>query len=253
MRILIHIPWDVNEESVGGTENFALNICSEFRKFGYDAFIVCSSLEKFKTIRKIPIFGRIPKEYEACALKSGINEHFYKHHVLKGNIKNYKKFCRYVEMQLTGFNYDYIILNSLVYSLIDQDKFNPDKTIVVNHENPLEINNYWGKNAYQIFKKLMLVKETHQKLASLRFIFPSKYYTRLFRKKFKIHCDTIPLGVDHNYYSSLPNKAEIKIKYKLNEDDIVFVVPCRLDYKQKGQDIIARAAKQMQMAAAVNG
>lgn len=240
MRILFHIPWDLDENSIGGTENFAINMCAQFRSKGHDAFIVCTSFTKTKSLRGIPIYGRIPPEYIHAA-KKGINEFFYKNAVLKEDIANYQNYCCFVEKQIKEFEYDFLILNSVLYSLIDQKRFPPNRTLVVNHENPLEFDNYWGPESYSEFVKLVCNARVQRQFKKLQFISESEYYAKLYKQDLNMNCAVVPSGVDYQYYSKLPDRNITRKKYGLHDSEIVFLVPCRLEHKQKGQDILIEA------------
>ncbi|MFA5406240.1 MAG: phosphotransferase [Candidatus Nanoarchaeia archaeon] len=236
MKFLFHVPWEITENSVGGTERFIINLCKEFKSMGHNVSIVCTSLVKQREVQGIPVYGIVPKCYEEAVKKHGVNEYFFKNEVLKGDIINYENYCNLVKEQIKSFDYDFLILNSFIHALINEKK----PVLVINHDNPQEFDNYWGTGSYKKF--IGIVKKNYGLFTKNKiFAVESKYYSNVYMNDLKIKCYVIPSGIDYDYYSKLITKKNLMLKYSINNPKIVFLVPCRLEYKQKGQDVVIKA------------
>lgn len=240
MRILCHVPWEVNNDVIGGTEYYAINLCEGFKELGHDVTMVCTSFVDEVNVKGIPVYGRMPPEYADAARKRGINEFFFRDVVLKGNIKNYHDYILFVEKQIEGLEYDLLVLNGFMYSLVDQKKFPPEKTIAINHDNPEEFDNYWGKGAYEWFLKEVHRPKINTNLQKIKLFVESQHYANIYSRDWGIECHAIPSGVDVAGYDELPPRDPLRKENDV-EGKLVFLLPCRLEYKQKGQDIAIKA------------
>ncbi len=83
MRILIHVPWGLQNGFVGGAERFVLDLAKGLKEKVNDAFIVCSNLKKETRVEGIQVLGRVPAEYkDKINLYGYANENFFKNEII---------------------------------------------------------------------------------------------------------------------------------------------------------------------------
>jgi len=241
MKILLHLCWGMNENFIGGTERFVVNLAKGINQKGDEAFIVCSNLEDKINIEGINVFGVVPKEFKNKIKRYGYaNENFFKEEVIGGRFddSSISNISMYVSQQITNFDFDVIHLNSFLYSLMLPEDFPFAKTIVTNHENPKELDNYWGLGSFSVLSNTAKTSLSFKKMGER--IVPSKYYAKVFSESFGVPVSSIPLGIDTSFSPNHIKNEELRKKYA-SPEDIVVLLPSRFDIKQKGHDIAIKA------------
>jgi len=242
MKILIHSAWGIQPDFVGGTERFILDLAKGFQKKGAEVFIVCSNLQEEIEIEGVRVIGIIPKKYKRLIIKYGYaNEKFFKQEIIcePFSIDSIKRFSQYVSQQLESFDVDVVILNSFLYSAFLNNSLPLNKMIVINHESPKELLNYWGNNAFEILVKTIKLKSSTLRKIKILAV-PSKYYARLFSRTFNLQVIPIPLGINTEKFSKYTLDKKLRTKY-CSKYETLILLPARFDIKQKGHDIALRA------------
>lgn len=241
MKILLYLNWGLPETFVGGTERFVINLAKGINQRGDEAFIVCSNLEDKITIEGINVFGIVPEEFREKIKKYGYaNENFFREAVMgnKFSDSSIARLSRYTSKQITNFNFDIIHLNAFLYSLMLPKEFPFSKTIVTNHENPQELDNYWGPESFSVLSNIAKSSSSFRKIRER--VVPSEHYAKLFSKSFGIPVSSIPLGIDTTFFSHYTKNEKLR-KEHASPKDIVILLPSRFDIKQKGHDIAIKA------------
>src|SRR3989344_4720810 len=193
MKVLFHLGWGLTPDFVGGTERFVLNLAKGIRARGADAFIVCSNLEEEQVIEGITVYGRVPPPYNDRLEQYGYaNENVFR--------------------QLDPFETDILQLNGFVYSTFLPDRLPLDRTVVTNHENPEELANYWGENAFSVF--CQTVTEQTSSLPRVRKrVVPSRFYATFFSERLGIDVSPIPLGIDIDTFQVYRRNEALRSEY----------------------------------------
>lgn len=234
MNIVIHIPWGITKNFVGGTERFAINLAKGLNSKGQNAIIVCSNVEKLISIEGVDVIGIIPTKYANRVKKYGYaNELFFKNEII-GEIfceDSIRRFSDYVYEQIKELDCDILHLNSFLYSAALPSALNTSRVVITNHESPLEFDNYWGIDSFDIIRQFVNSGSSSLKKCSNLFT-PSKYYAQEFSKYFNTQINYIHLGVDDGVFEGIKSNSLIKKGKTLR-----ILLPSRFDPKQKGHDI----------------
>lgn len=246
MKILLHTCWGLEKGFIGGTERFIINLAKSLRKRGEDAFVVCSNLEEKMQIEGVPVLGIVPEEYSEKIKSYGYaNENFFKNEVIgeKVSCDSMKSFSNYVFNQLKEFKIDIVHLNAFMYSSMLPHDFPLSKTIVTNHENPKELENYWGSDTFKELCRLVKLPTSSLKDVRERIV-PSSHYSMKFSQALGMPVNYIHLGTDINVFREYKRNEELRKKYA-NPDEILVLLPSRFDITQKGHDIAIKAASSL--------
>ena len=243
MKVLFHLGWGLTPDFVGGTERFVLNLAKGIRARGADTFIVCSNLEEEQLVEGITVYGRVPPPYHSRVEQYGYaNENFFRQEIIGDEFTegSMRRFSDYVSKQLDPFETDIFHLNGFVYSTFLPDRLPLDRTVVTNHENPEELANYWGENAFPVF--CQAVTEQTSSLPRVRKrVVPSRFYATFFSERLGIDVSPIPLGIDIDTFQVYRRNEALRSEYGIS-DEIVFLLPSRFDIRQKGHDIAVKAS-----------
>jgi len=223
MKLAIHCSWPIESGTIGGTERFVLNLAKGLNKKEIETYIIAANRKSELEVEGVKVFGKLP-----TWVKKPVNEHFYKRYIIgdKFTMRSIERFSQFVAEQLSFFNYDLLQVNAFLYGINLKTKV---KTIVTNHENPDEFDNYWGTGAFAVFKEY--VKNID---CSHRLIVPSRYYSNLFSQEFNKKVEPIPLGID---------LIDFPIKTRKKKTRLNILFPARFSIMQKGQDIAVEALR----------
>jgi len=114
----------------------------------------------------------------------------------------------------------------------------PALTVITNHETKNELINYWGHNAYEIFKEALGKSNFLLKVKSL--IVPSEYYAREYSNLLGKKVISIPIGITHEQLEYSPTRKNIIATRTKQKKQLVILMPSRFDMHQKGHDIALR-------------
>ncbi|MBI4980310.1 glycosyltransferase family 4 protein [Candidatus Woesearchaeota archaeon] len=238
MKVLLHLSWGLPPNFVGGTERFVLNLAKGIKRRGCEAFVVCSNLEDKITIEGIDVYGVVPKEYTNKIKKYGYaNEFFFRNEIIGSRLNHLSiaKFSDYVSKQIINFDFDIVHLNAFSYSSLLPLTFPFQKAVVTNHENPQELDNYWGNSFFNLLRDVVVAPSSTLRNIKERVV-PSKHYANLFSESFGISVAAIPLGIDTLVFPGYQRNEILRRQYA-SPDEIVILQPSRFEIKQKGHDI----------------
>ena len=236
MKILLHVPWGIKKDFIGGTERFVINLAKGLNSKGHEAFIVCSNIEKVIFIEGVAVNGFIPEKFRKAVKKYGYaNENFIKNEILGGrvNMDSLMVFSKFVSDQIENYDYDILHLNGFFYSLyLNENIAVPERTVITNHETKNELINYWCQNAYSAFKRS--VHSNNFLLSSSSLVVPSKYYADEYSVLLKKNVRSIHIGVNR------PQSEHLSSANDKRRKNLVILMPSRFDVHQKGHDIALR-------------
>lgn len=239
--VLIHIPWPIYNDVLGGTERYAIDLAKSLKLQGYKCFIVCTNLKYKKIIEGVEIYGVIPQEYKKKIRRYGeANEFFFRHEVLKNRITklSLKRFSTFVEEQIKQFDADIYHLNSLLYALYLSNMDHRKRIVVAQHENPHELDHYYGRGTFT--RLANIIKHSKQVTHSrrLRYVTFTHYYAHLYERWLGFPFSVIPHQID-----------PVRIaggRYKKKRPRLLSIlVPARLDIHQKGLDTAIEVAHRL--------
>jgi len=241
MRICLHTIFCIEQNFIGGTERFLIDLSKELSALGHKPFIVCSSMSKRTEIEGIEVFGRIPEYVQPAFNKySFFSSNFLKKEIIGApySLDSLKRISKYTTAQLSEFKADIFHLNSFVSATF----FTPNGAcIVTNHENDREYNSYWGEGFFEFMADHVKHRRTNlHELDGL--LTPSRYYAELFSKNFDLPIRGINLGVNlNNFMIDVPDDS-LKKDYVDSSDEALILFPSRFQMKQKGHDVALKAA-----------
>ncbi len=245
MLVCLHTVNEVSELYIGGLERFLIKLAIELQTIGCDVFIVCSSLVQQCYIENIKVIGCIPKQYRTNVDHySFFTTQFIQNEVVH-NTTDCEKIMRavsaYAQEQLNHIEADIYHFNSFISASYIDDVRILSRCLVTNHDNDLEMNQYWGEKFYAEFAKLVFHRKTNLHLFKMHFV-PSNYYAEKFSTELKLRISNIPLGVDINHFSYSSNHCSYANSMSNQHiRKITILLPSRLRIHQKGHDIALEA------------
>lgn len=239
MKILLHVPWGIKKDFIGGTERFVINLAKGLNEKGHEAFVVCSNLEEEIFIEGVTVKGFIPEKFRKSVERYGyVNENFIKNEILGGHVSSdsLKIFSEYVGEQVGKYDYDVLHLNGFFYSLyLNENIAIPALTVITNHETKNELINYWGHDVYEVFKDALSKSNFLLNVKSL--IVPSKYYANEYSNLLGKRVISIPIGITHKQLEYSPIRKEMIATRTKQKKQLIILMPSRFDMHQKGHDI----------------
>ncbi len=244
MKICLHTTHTISQNYIGGTERFLITLAKELQLLGVDPFIVCSSLVPETIVEGVKVIGRVPIQFQKVALAyKRLNYEFLKSEVLKGTHEPYEMANRlslYVEEQIKDISADVYHFNSFLSASLITKKLN---YIVTNHENDKEMNYFWGDDFFEKFSILVRSKQLNIQTAKGLYA-PSEYYSKIYSDAFNLPVTPIKLGVLLNDFEINKNDNKTVLKQEKGlENELVILLPSRLNVIQKGHDIALKACQ----------
>lgn len=225
-KILLVSLWSVDGRSVGGTERFIIDLASGLAERGHEVDVLMMTGRNHKSqgvnYYSLNFFG---PEIDA---NEYIYQDFFGNELTPGKLK---AFSKRIETLFDASSYDVVQLNSLLFAYLFLGK----KRVSVIHTNPYELTLDWGKNAASC-----LAATKDNLLADDIYIAPSTHYARLYSRIFGRRVETIPHSIDINRLKTKLSRKEVLKKYDI-ANKYIFLVPSRLDFKQKRPQIALKA------------
>ncbi len=234
MRICLHTFWSIEQNFIGGTERFIIELCKELNVLGFDAFIVCSGEKSKKIVDGVPVFSALPDWARSDFSEFGeAKAKLFKRLFVEGRTRRQGlvRLARYAEEQLEGFDYDLLHLNSFASAIFTKSTKN---IVVTNHENEQETANLWGNGAFKDFSECAKINEStfgnH-----LALVVPTRHYAKVYSKFF----ETDVIGIHQG--ANLLNFPRAPVRPVCDKKEITLLLPSRIEPYQKGQDLAVRA------------
>ncbi len=217
MKILYVSLWPIDKKSIGGTENYVICLSSALKErlISNDVVMLSGKKHNINKVNYTPLKISSIEKLDEYSIKNS----FFK----KFNIKSLKKFAKKIENLFNFSEYDVIHFNSLLFYFCAYDK----NRVFTIHTNQFEFEQNWGKDSFNIISKII----RNDKSSKTHFVVPSKYYSKIYKEKFKKDVTVIPHVLPKSFLKSED------INKKKNRNVLKIFVPSRLEIKQKGQDL----------------
>lgn len=220
--------WPLSEQSFAGTEKFVLRLARALGSEGHK--VSCYSPSKDLKYREFPnIHIEIPE-------LNSVDEVLLKEAMEKIGVESVvRDISESLNELLEHDDNEYWILNSPFFSLVN----NQYRSIMVLHDNPNELSNYFGQ---ENGKKLLEVLGNNytQPIAV-----PSNHYQKVYSDLLNEKISVIPHALDPVFLKLTKMiKAEKRPSLEDEVRKIIFL-PARLEPKQKGQDAAIRAISKL--------
>jgi len=220
MNVLIISLWSISNTSIGGTEKFVIDLATLLSK------------NCFVTILSLGSVDLNIKNVNTCGLNvvDKLNEYSLITYLENGGFAE-------IEFKLNIFikknKFNIVHCNSLVLANLVKDA----PVIHTVHTNQEEFGRSFQSNTTDI-----ILKNIENDKSSI-YITPSLYG----KESFCLLTKKIPLVIAHGFTPNifLRDKASLRQKYGISNDEIVFCVPSRLEIEQKGQEILLGALQKI--------
>lgn len=218
MKILHVSLWPIDKKSIGGTERYVISLSSALKEqfISNDVIMLSGKKNNINGVNYAPLKISSTEKLDEYSIKKLFFQEF--------NEESLKEFAKKVENLFNFSRYDIIHFNSLLFYFCAFDK----KRVFTIHINQDGFEQNWGKNSFSMISKI--VRE--DKSSKTSFIVPSKYYSEIYKAKFKRNIATISHSLPKSFFKNR-RKGNIKI-----ENTLKILVPSRLEIKQKGQDLL---------------
>ena len=237
MRLCLHTTREVGPESIGGTERILVEWCRELNALGHDAFILCSGVRGVTDIAGVEVVQHLPQPLRRPYLRyRSANTRFLLNEVLGGKVDSnaLKQLGGYVDQQLEGHQFDGLVFNSIFDGVHSRFVAN---TILVQHENPQEIERKWGDVSLKTL--IENVGEYDALLTAKAIAVPSQHYAHKFTSILKRNVVQLPLGISLEHFSR--RRRRIAYRRSRNGRELKLLLPSRFDPIQKGHDVALEA------------
>jgi len=218
MKILHVSLWPIDEKSIGGTEKYVICLSSALKEqsISNDVIMLSGKKNKINKVNYTPLKISPTEKLDEYSIKKLFFKEF--------NAKSLKEFAKKIEDIFDFSKYDIIHFNSLLFYFCAFDK----KRIFTIHINQAGFEQNWGKNSFNIINKII----RKDKISKTSFIVPSKYYSEIYKTKFKKNITVIPHTLPRLFSRNrIENNKKTEIILKI-------FVPSRLEIEQKGQDLL---------------
>lgn len=218
--------WPLSKTSFAGTEKFVWKLALLMKDRGID--VECLSPTDENSYHGIP-----HKKLEGISLP--IDEVLIKKMMdTEGVAGIVKYFSDSLSLYAKNNPKDLYIINSPLFCRCTKNLH----AILVLHDNPNELINYFGqKNADEFVD---IIKNN----ANCPIITPSSYYQEIFGNELELRITTIPHSLDPKVLEML-DKIKMESTKPVSISEKVILVPSRLEPKQKGQDLIIKAVSKV--------
>lgn len=243
-KIALHTLWCLRTDFIGGTERFLVELSKELVALGHEPFIVCSNLQPEQRIEGISVIGRVPDPLKPLYVECGDNiAEFVRRGLFNkpAGEATFRQISEYVEQQFVGVEADIAHLNAFSASLY-ADLGCPK--VVTNHENELELDNFWHAGAFEVMANL--IRDESIRFSKNTYLCaPSEHYAEEYSRRLGIKVNAIPLGVClNNFMANQDSNDQYPQKRVL--------MPSRFFPKQKGQDLALDACRILRAASEIN-
>jgi len=217
--------WPLTPDAFGGTEKFIKDLSVALSTAGHNVELVspAQNVPRYSDMihRHLPI-GKIGSEY---MLRRSIEDN--------GLDRFYQNITDGIRSLTLKHKYTCLIINSpLLVPLYD---LRIDKIVVI-HDNPQELKNYFG---LAISRKIIrrLRSSAH---GNTTFVTPSKYYAENLNRAIKHDVEFIPHALTEAPPTATSHDGQPKNSLRI-------LVPSRLEWHQKGQDLVIKALSRVKL------
>lgn len=220
--------WPLSDQSFAGTEKFVLRLARALSSEGHK--VECYSPSKDLKYREFPNI-----HIEVLEMNS-VDEVLLKEAMEKKGVKSVvRDISESLNELIKHDENEYWILNSPFFSMVN----NQYRTIMVLHDNPDELSNYFGQENGKKLLEVLSNNYTHP------IAVPSNHYQKVYSELLNKKISVISHALDPAF---LKMTKIIQSKNRPNLEDVVknvIFLPARLEPKQKGQDIAIKAISRL--------
>lgn len=225
-KIAIINPWNINENSIGGTERFVLDLANSLSKNNYAIDVYMLSGESY--IKDNVSYISLDLFDGATADEYMIVEKFGDF----SSDKAYDNIAKMIENKIDVSQYKFLQLNSHFFLKCWETK----KRIFTLHSNYDEFKVLWNDEEFDTMLEMM--KATNDDKTT--FVCPSVYYTKQWNKIVEnVIC--IPHALNYNRLVCSNPKKELISKYNILDEKINILLPSRLEPVQKQPQLVLDA------------
>lgn len=229
-NVLIVSLWPIDENSIGGTEKYVLDLASGLVKNGYSVTVLMMSGRKYE-LNGIKF---VPLNINSSAIRA--NEYSIKDDFFhKFDESALKRFAKIINDNFDFGDYNLIHFNSLLFFCVDTSG---KKRVFTIHENPMEFAQNWGKNSLKT-----MVSVINKDERQFCVVIPSVFYKDVFSKKISVPVSVIPHSINFDFLKKRGNRGEIIRRLGLSENKFTILFPSRLELIQKRPQLGLMAIK----------